>query len=93
MGTAHPKSVDEAREHAQLVLARRMIRAIKAAGISEQEAARLSGVSYATMNHYLNGRYAPDAITLAWFAAACGTTVARLIGGAENPSAPSLAAA
>ena len=93
MGTAHPRSVEEAREHAQLVLARRMIRAIKAAGLSEQEAARLSGVSYATMKHYLNGRYAPDAITLAWFAAACGTTVARLIGGAQDPDPATLAAA
>lgn len=93
MGTAHPRSVEEARGHAQLVLARRMIRAIKAAGLSEQEAARLSGVSYATMNHYLNGKYAPDAITLAWFAAACGTTVARLIGGAQDHGPATLAAA
>lgn len=83
MGTAHPTSVIEARTMAQMTLARRMIRALKASGLSEPEAARRSGVSTASMNYYLNGRKVPDAITLAWFAAACDTSVTWLITGRE----------
>ena len=78
--TPEPQAgLNEPRDRKRARLASNMRRAREAANLTISEASHLTGISRPALSRYLSGARVADAITLASFAEACGTSCDELL--------------